>query len=202
MKKSIIFDLDGTLWDTTKQIEIVWKSISKKYKLKIDKNKIKEIMGLNKQEIVSMLFYSNLELGYKFMNECQNAENKYLSLNGGKIYKNTKSTIMKLYKKFDLYIVSNCQKGYIETFLKYYNLQKYFKDFECSGNTNKSKEENIKLLMNRNNITESIYIGDTQNDYKSAIGSNNKFIWAKYGFGVCKEYDYCINDISELLIVL
>ena len=56
--------------------------------------------------------------------------------------------------------------------------------------------------MKRNNINNSIYIGDTEKDYISAINSNNEFIWAKYGFGICKNYDNYINDISELLSIL
>lgn len=53
--------------------------------------------------------------------------------------------------------------------------------------------------MKRNNINQSIYIGDTKNDYLSAIKSNNKFIWAKYGFGEDNNYENTINDISDLL---
>lgn len=120
----------------------------------------------------------------------------------GNIYTNSINTIKELSKDYDLFIVSNCQSGYIEAFLKYFNLQSFFKDYECSGNTNLSKEHNIKLLMKRNNITQSIYIGDTEKDYLAAKQSNNIFIWAKYGFGICNTYDYCINDISELLQLL
>ena len=56
--------------------------------------------------------------------------------------------------------------------------------------------------MERNNIDHSIYIGDTEKDYLFTINSNNKFIWATYGFGICKNYDYFINAISELLTIL
>ena len=82
----------------------------------------------------------------------------------GNIYENTIFTIKELSAKFDLFIVSNCQSGYIEAFLKYYELQSFFKDYECSGNTNKNKEYNIKLHMKRSDISNSIYIGDTAKD--------------------------------------
>ena len=36
MKKSIIFDLDGTLWDTSKEIEQIWKDVSQNYHIRID----------------------------------------------------------------------------------------------------------------------------------------------------------------------
>ena len=134
--------------------------------------------------------------------DVKNAKTFIFHYIGGNIYANSINTIKELSKDYDLFIVSNCQSGYIEAFLKYYNLESYFKDYECSGNTNLSKHKNLKLLMKRNNITHSIYIGDTEKDYLAAKQSNNIFIWAKYGFGKCNTYDYCINDISELLKIL
>lgn len=118
---------------------------------------------------------------------------------GGNIYPNTISTIKKLSNKFNLYIVSDCHTGYIDSFLDFYDIRDFFKDFECSGKTQLIKTDTIKILMSRNNISDSFYIGDTQEDYYAAINSSNKFIWAKYGFGTCTKFDYAINDISELI---
>lgn len=202
MKKAIIFDLDGTLWDTSNEVQNVWNQVAKKYNLKIKDNQIKEIMGLTKNEIINYLFSNNIEVGNKFITECQESENEYLSKNGGNIYKNTLLTIKKLYNKFDLFIVSNCQFGYIEAFLKYYNLEQYFKDFESSGNTGYDKGKNIKIILQRNNLKEATYIGDTEKDYEASKNNALEFIWAKYGFGICTRYDICINDIAELLDIL
>lgn len=198
MKKAIIFDLDGTLWDTTQEVLDVWSKVACEYGMKFNKKEIKEIMGLTSEEIVKKLF-SNIEDGNKFIEKCQKGENEYLKNNGGHIYINTISTIKTLYDKYNLYIVSNCQSGYIEVFLRYYNLEKYFKDYECSGNTRMDKKYNIKLVLQRNNIKDAIYVGDTQKDYQASISNGLKFIWASYGFGKCENYYRCINDICELL---
>lgn len=101
-------------------------------------------------------------------------------------------------KDYDLFIVSNCQKGYIEAFLEYYKLNDLFMDFECSGNTGLNKEKNIKKIIDRNNLNNSIYIGDTYTDYISSKNNNIRFIYSKYGFGVF-EYDDYINDIFDLI---
>ncbi|MDO5557558.1 MAG: HAD family hydrolase [Clostridia bacterium] len=199
MYKTIIFDLDGTLWDSTKQIKNVWSKIAKNYGLTINDNEINKIMGFTKEEIVEYLFCDNKKNGEKFITECQEEEVVYLSKYGGNIYSNTISTIEELSKKYELYIVSNCQTGYIEAFLSYYNLNKYFKDYECSGNTLKDKSFNIREIMKRNKILNAVYIGDTDKDYQATRQANIKFIWAKYGFGICKKYDFAIKDIKELI---
>lgn len=198
-KKAIIFDLDGTLWDTTTEVKTIWEEVASTYKIEIKDKQIKDIMGLTKDEIIQYLFGDNIPLGEKFIEECQNKENEYLSQYGGGIYENTIKAIKKLSQKYDLFIVSNCQVGYIEAFLKYYQLQCYFKDYESSGNTGKDKEFNIKTILERNNIENAIYVGDTKKDYLASKNNNIKFIFAKYGFGVCEFYDDCINDIMDLV---
>lgn len=161
MKKAILFDLDGTLWDSTMEVEEVWNKTALEYGFSFSKRQIKNIMGLTKEEIIKRLFNGD-EIGIEFITKCQNEENKYLRKNGGHIYKNTIVTIKELASKFDLYIISNCQSGYIESFLEYYSLKKFFKDFECSGNTGKAKPENIYSVLKRNNIKDAIYVGDTR----------------------------------------
>lgn len=202
MNKAIIFDLDGTLWDTTKEVAKVWNEIGKIYNLNIEDNQIKSIMGLTKKEIIQYLFNDDIELGEKFIEDCQNKENEYLSQFGGRIYKNTVKAIKMIYEDHKLFIVSNCQAGYIEAFLDYYELRKYFTDYESSGNTGENKETNIKMIMQRNNIEDAIYVGDTIKDYVSAKRNNIKFIWAKYGFGNCNNYDNYIEDIIDLVNII
>ena len=192
MKDSLIFDLDGTLWDSTKQIKIVWTTIAKQYNIDLNKIPIESIMGLSNSDIIAKFFNNNPSLGNSFLNECQNSENEFLAIHGGNIYPNTIDTIQELSKKYNLYIVSNCQKGYIETFLNFYNLNHYFKDFECSGNTNLPKASNIQLLMARNGIDSSIYIGDAEKDHDAGSGL----------LGGCQHGDHCLYDLCLRLLFL
>lgn len=84
--------------------------------------------------------------------ECGKQEEVEISKNGGKLFDNLEKTLQILSQKYDLYIVSNCQAGYIEAFFDYHKLGHYFKDYENSGRTGKPKGENIKLIIQRNNI--------------------------------------------------
>lgn len=199
MKETIIFDLDGTLWNTSEELEQIWKNVAQNYDIKVNEDTIKKIMGFTKNEIIEYLFKGNNKEGNEFITKCQENENKYLIKNGGHIYKNTLETIKKLSLDYDLYIVSNCQSGYIEAFLKYYNIEKYFRDYECSGNTGLSKDENIKIVLERNNILKAVYVGDTVKDFESANKNKLPFIWAEYGFGKCDKFYKKINDICELI---
>ena len=60
---------------------------------------------------------------------CFNYENRLLETDHGVLYPDVARTLESLSQKTDLYIVSNCQCGYIEVFLKTMGLGKYIKDF-------------------------------------------------------------------------
>lgn len=197
--KNIIFDLDGTLWDSREQIIEAWKNIISD--ININAKDLDNLMGKTNAEYIKFLFpnFSDKE-AEKLMKKCEIEEVKYLTQFGAKLYDNIIPIIKDLSKSYKLFIVSNCQKGYIESFLEYYNLTEFFLDTECNGNTNKLKEENIKLLMNRNNLkqNQTCYIGDTQSDYNASLNNNIEFIWCRYGFGKFPNYEKYVNKPEEI----
>lgn len=200
---SIIFDLDGTLWDATKEIANSWSKvlIKNRHILKeITEDELKGYMGLRLEEIAEkMLPDVDKKERENLMKECGKYENIYLKESGAKLYDKIEETLDRLYKKYKLFIVSNCQDGYIETFLEYNDFYKYFKDFECPGRTNLDKSENIKLIVNRNALKNPIYVGDTHMDGESARKAGIPFVFARYGFGNTEEYNHVIDNFSELL---
>ena len=115
------------------------------------------------------------------------------------LFSKVKETLQELSLHNNLYIVSNCQKGYIESFLSYYKLNNYFIDFESTGNTGKNKADNIRLVMKRNGLNDAIYVGDTIGDYNASVENKIPFVYAKYGFGKIDKSTYKINKFEELL---
>ena len=107
-------------------------------------------------------------------------------------------TLKSLVQQYTLYIVSNCQDGYVQAFLDYHKLWSYFSDIEMSGRTGKSKGENIKAIIERNKIVKSVYVGDTSGDLEGANYAGIPFIYAKYGFGKLDNVKYSINNISDI----
>ena len=200
--KNIIFDLDGTLWDSRQQIANAWNEIlSSKFNITMDINAITSLMGKTSDEIKTIIFNKiSTDNADNLIKQCELQEVKYLAKNGANIYKNTIKTLKNLSKMHNIYIVSNCQSGYIESFLTYYKLNDYIIDYECNGNTKLPKAQNIKLIMNRNNLSKEscVYVGDTYSDYESAQNNEILFIYANYGFEKLTNQLFQINDISEL----
>lgn len=200
---SIIFDLDGTLWTTIDSCVKVLAEVKKKYSdilYDITPETVEGAMGLPFEENVKRYYgYLEKEKGVKYAKEAFENNAKNLFENGGTLYPNAEATIKKLAESFKLYIVSNCMEDYMQAFLRSSGLKDYFCDYESHGKTGLSKGENIKLVMQRNNLKNSIYVGDTIGDKTAADFAGIPFAYASYGFGEVEEYDYKLHNIADLI---
>lgn len=205
MIDSIIFDMDGTIWDSTAEVAVAFrKVIAEKYPFVTDEvtgEKLKGLFGLPLDEIAVNLFLSvGKEKAIEVMDDCCQYECKYLSEHGAKLYGGVEETLKLLAEKYKLFIVSNCQEGYIQCFFHANpHLEQYFIDFEYPGRTGKFKADNIRLVIERNNLKNPVYVGDTQGDAKAAADAGVPFIFARYGFGDVKEYSQVIDSFEELI---
>lgn len=203
MIDSIIFDLDGTLWDSTDAAAIVWTEVASKYPEVTDiitADKLKSLYGLPLEEIaVKLLLSVPKKTAITVMRESTEKQCPYLERVGGILFPNLEETLKELKKKFRLFIVSNCEEGYIQCFLKAHQLQNYFEDFEYPGRSGVLKADNIRLLIERNHLEYPVYMGDTLGDATATKEAGIPFIYARYGFGHVDEYDYVIDSFEELL---
>ncbi len=202
MKQGIIFDMDGTVWDSAEKVAESWNIAIKKNGM-LDKvlttEDIQGVMGRTMDKIADALFDElSKEDRMQLMKECCDYENEYLREQGGILYPELEATLQKLGEQYPLYIVSNCQAGYIEAFLDHYGFWKYFKDIECYGNNLKQKGENIRLLADRNELDEAVYVGDIQGDYDASMQAGVGFIHAAYGFGTIAAEVPAIHSLPEL----
>lgn len=202
--QNIIFDVDGTLWDTTEIVARAWnRAISEVggTAAVITSSVLKKEFGKTMDVIADDLFYdASGEKRELILQQCCKYEQEELRKNTENLlYPDVKETIVKLSEKCRLFIVSNCQCGYIELFMEKTGTEKYITDYECFGNTRKSKGENIKLVMERNNLHDVVYVGDTQGDYEAAVFAGVPFVFARYGFGSVENYYLAISNMKELL---
>lgn len=205
-KFGIIFDMDGTLWDSAKEVVDSWNEIIEKEYAPDKTITIKDmqsVMGLTMDRLAEKLFPDlEEEKRMELLDHCGKHENDYLREHGGKLYEGLEDTLKELQKKCSLYIVSNCQSGYIEAFLEHYGFAKYFEDIECYGNNLLQKGENIRKIVERNHLTDAVYVGDIQGDYEASRIAGVQFIHAAYGFGKINGEVKKINSIRELLEVV
>jgi phosphoglycolate phosphatase len=200
---SIIFDLDGTLWNASARVAEVWNQILSEYpyvQRTLTKEDIESVSGLQMPEVAKRLLPDlDEEERLHLMNACGRYENEQLAIHGGELYPDVEPVLLQLSQQYRLLIVSNCQDGYIEAFFQAHGLGKYFQDYENPGRTGLSKGENIQLVIKRNQLKSPVYVGDTDGDAKAAAWAGIPFIYAAYGFGSVERYDDKIDRFTELL---
>ena len=98
MKKAIIFDMDGTLWDSAKQVTDSWNIVLEKRGIKqITNEDMQSCMGLAMDDIFKKLFENSDENERKSLQkECETFENEYLKTHCGMLYDGLQETLQKL----------------------------------------------------------------------------------------------------------
>lgn len=202
--ESLIFDIDGTLWDSRElvaqgyNIQLRAEGLEKYC---VTAQDLKPLFGRVMTEIADALFpFLPDAERYGLMERCMATENRFLHNNPCHIgYPKVAQTIHALSKKHRLFIVSNSQRGYPELCIRKLGLGSCITACLCFGDTGTSKGKTIRTLMQRHNIRSCAYIGDTQGDYEATLEAGIPFIWASYGFGTPAGYGAKIDRISDLL---
>ena len=202
--ESLIFDIDGTLWDSRALVAEGYNIQLKAEGLDhlcVTAEDLKPLFGKVMTEIADVILASIPEdHRYALMERCMATENRYLEENPCHIgYPGVKETIEALSKKYRLFIVSNSQCGYPELCMEKLGLTPYIEGHLCFGDTGTSKGKTIRTLMEKHGITSCAYVGDTQGDYEATVEAEVPFIWCTYGFGAPDGYTQKVDRFEDLL---
>ncbi|MGN0977205.1 MAG: HAD family hydrolase [Faecousia sp.] len=202
--ESLIFDIDGTLWDSRALVAEGYNIQLKQEGLEhlcVDAETLKSLFGKVMTEIADQLFASiPKEERYGLMERCMATENRHLYDSPCQIgYPKVRETIEELAKNYRLFIVSNSQQGYPELCISKLGLTPYIEGHLCFGDTGTSKGQTIRTLMERYGIESCAYVGDTQGDYEATVEAGVPFIWAAYGFGTPESFARKIEAFEDLL---
>ncbi|MCR4923749.1 MAG: HAD family hydrolase [Lachnospiraceae bacterium] len=200
----IIFDVDGTLWDSTFVVEKAWNKALKDNgysDVSVTADRLKGLFGLPMLEIIEdILPESTLEERKEFLPNCSKYEFEFLEKEAGRVYEGLEECLRTLKEEgHSLYIVSNCQKGYIELFFEKTGLGHYFDKGICPGDTGMLKAENIALIVDRFGLNRPLYVGDTHMDAEACIKAKVPFCFASYGFGSVNDYAHIISKPLDLI---
>ena len=204
MYESLIFDIDGTLWDSRALVaegyNIQLRSEGLEH-LCVTAEDLKPLFGKVMTEIANAILASvPVSERYALMDRCMATENQYLHDNPCHIgYPGIRETMAQLSKKYRLFIVSNSQCGYPELCIEKLGLTDYITGHLCFGDTGTEKGETIRRLMEKYNIQNAAYVGDTQGDYEATVQAGIPFIFAAYGFGHPERWDGRIEKFEDLL---
>ncbi len=202
--ESLIFDIDGTLWDSRAIVAQGYNVQLKEEGLeqfRVDVDILSTVFGKVNTEIANILFAAlPEEERYPLLERCMERENQFLHENECRIgYPKVRETLEQLHKKHRLFIVSNSQCGYPELCMEKLGFAHLISGHLCFGQTMTHKGETIKKLMADHGITSACYIGDTAGDMEASDYAGIPFIYTTFGFGQADHYWKKIDRFEELL---
>jgi len=205
---SLIFDMDGTLWNTVPEIIASWKATIARSGVPMPEgiDELQKLFGLTEVEVARELFPQlPEEQRMAIVKQCSVDELEYILHHGTTVYPRLAEVLEKLQKHYRLFIVSNCTDGYIETFFRVFQTEKYFEDYEYYSRTGMKKGKNIRLLCERNGLQAPAYVGDTVWDADACEEAGVPFLYAAYGLGeedASSRACMVLKEFADLLALL
>ncbi|HEY4013604.1 MAG TPA: HAD family hydrolase [Polyangiaceae bacterium] len=199
----VLFDLDGTLWDTTAACAAGWNRVLRRHGIasrEIVAEDVRKVAGKPHEACIRESFPGLAERDLRrLIDETPGEDIRMVAELGGALFPGVVLGLGRLARRWPLFIVSNCQAGYIETFLRLNGLERTFRDFECWGRTRRSKADNLRNVIARNRLARPVFVGDTDGDQSAARACGVPFVHASYGYGACESPDFRAAHFLEVV---
>lgn len=201
---SIIFDMDGTLWDAVDSYCLIWdKSLAQcgYSQPPVTREMLIKLMGKTLDKIIQIIVPEAADDPVFFQTLDRN-EREMMPELSGRLYPGVTETIHKLSDHYRLFMISNCSSHGLPNFLRYTGLEPYITDTLSNGDTNLDKAGNIELMVKRHGLKRPIYVGDTQGDSDSCAKAGIDFAFASYGFGTVSNPTHTLTKLGDLPDIL
>lgn len=214
MSKSIIFDMDGTLFQTDKILEL---SLDDTFNYLRSLNKwndltpidtYREIMGVPLPKVWETLM-PNHSIKEREQTDAYFLERLIENISGGKgaLYPNVKEIFSYLKNNdFSIYIASNGLTDYLKAIVDYYNLDRWITEtFSIQQIDTLNKSDLVERIKEKYGITDGAVVGDRLSDIIAAKDNSLVSIGCNFDFAQEDELsqaDIVIDDLIELETIL
>jgi phosphoglycolate phosphatase len=113
------------------------------------------------------------------------------------LYEGVEEGLEKLAGKYQLFIVSNCAKGIIRLFIDWAGIDEHIIDEIAYGTNYMPKHFNIKQLIERHDLKNPVYVGDTEGDGEQSRLAGVPFVFVSYGFGETDDHDARFDNFTD-----
>jgi len=197
---SIIFDMDGTLWDAVATYTNSWNLVFDE--LNIDKqistDELAAMVGWEGKKVLATIMPEyDEETRQRIYARVNELRRELLPKNGGILYEGVKEGLEQLAGKYKLFIVSNCAVGVIRLFIDWAGIDEHIVDEIAYGTNYMPKHHNIKMLIDRHDLQKPIYVGDTDGDAEQSRLAGIPFVFVSYGFGQTDNYDLQFDTFPD-----
>lgn len=210
MNKAIIFDMDGTLFQTNLVLEPALEATfdvlrsEELWNMKTPIEQYRQIMGVPLPVVWETLLPNHSK---EIRKKCNDYFHTHLinliKVHKGALYADVEFTLNELSKNYSLFIVSNGQIEYLRAIVETYNLQRFIQHTYSiqlieSGN----KSELVQMVKKENQIQEGYVIGDRSSDISAAKDNNLISIGVNFDFAQedeLKQADYVVNHFKDIL---
>jgi len=198
---SLIFDMDGTLWDAVDTYAHSWNVVFKERGIDktIDRSVLAPMVGWEGKKVIETLMpefeHEKRQEIYAQVNDCRHG---LIREKGGILYDGVREGLPLLAQKYPLFILSNCAKGIIRQFIDWAGIDEHITDEMAYGINFMPKNHNIKLMMEKHGLKNPAYVGDTAGDGEQSRLAGIPFVFVSYGFGTTDDYDAKFDDFTSL----
>jgi len=199
---SLIFDMDGTLWDNVDSYVISWNRglIRTGYQKQVTRDDILGLMGKEARVMLdSILPAADKTAQDRLFEAVIDAYQELLPMMKPLIYDGVVQGLEQLAQKYRLFMLSNCEEGGLVNFMRHTRTTHLFLDYMEHGMNLQPKHHNLRLLMAKHGLKSPHYIGDTDSDSHQSALAGVPFVMVTYGFGTTTRFQLKFDTFPKLV---